>query len=40
MSENELLILAVIVFSLMCLGLGLTVREFNKMEDENREDKN
>ncbi len=37
-SETELLVLAIVVFSLMCVGLGLTIREFQNMEKEDSSD--
>jgi len=36
MSDSELLILAIIVFALMCLGLGLTVKEFSEIDKDDK----
>ena len=39
MTEQELLVLAVMVFGLMCLGLILTIKEFKDMERGRDSDK-
>jgi len=36
-STDELLLLAIFVFGLMCLGLILTVKEFKKAESKQSE---
>jgi hypothetical protein len=33
--DDSLLITAIIVFSLMIIGLGLTVKEFHNMKDKD-----
>ncbi len=34
MNDHNLLVIAIIVFTLMSIGLGLTVKEFSKILDE------
>jgi hypothetical protein len=37
MNDHNLLVVAIVVFTLMSIGLGLTIKEFYKITDEQED---